>query len=390
MTLLEITFFACLLLVGYAYLGFPLLTYLRSLVIRKTYRCEEITPAVSLIICCYNEEAGIEAKMKNVLALDYPAEKLQVLVASDGSTDRTNEIVAGYQNDQIKLLELPRAGKARSLNAAIRQANGDILVFSDANSMYARDSVRELVKPFADLSIGGVAGNQVYSKNYDEGAAASGEQSYWNFDRWMKIWQSRSGHVISATGAIYAIRRHLFQPVPEGVTDDFVTSTRVIAQGYRLIFNPEAICMEPAAGAAKAELGRKTRVTTRGLRAVWCMRTLLNPFKYGFYSFQLFSHKVLRRLVVLPILVLGIVTPLLWNEGCVFQAATILEILFLGLALVGCIASMIEKKPPKLISIPFYFCMINVAVLMAILNLLRGHQVTRWNPHRGGLTTPTS
>ncbi|TWT61558.1 glycosyltransferase family 2 protein [Rubinisphaera italica] len=390
MTPLEMTFLVCLFVIGYAYLGFPLLTFLRSLVVRKTFQCEEITPAVSLIICCYNEEAGIEEKMKNVLELDYPAEKLQVLVASDGSTDRTNEIVAGYQNNQIKLLKLPRAGKARSLNAAVHQANGDILVFSDANSMYAADSIRELVKPFADLSIGGVAGNQVYSKNYDDGAAASGEQSYWNFDRWMKIWQSRSGHVISATGAIYAIRRFLFQPVPEGVTDDFVTSTRVIAQGYRLIFNPQAICREPAAGAVKAELGRKTRVTTRGLRAVWCMRTLLNPFKYGFYSFQLFSHKLLRRLVVLPILALGIITPLLWNQGWIYQAATILEILFIGLAVAGCVASMTRRKPPRLMSLPFYFCMINVAVLMAIMNLLRGHQVTLWNPHRGGLTTPTS
>lgn len=386
---LEITFLAALLTVLYAYVGFPLLTLIRGCVWRKPYRREPVTPSVSLVVCCFNEEEGIAAKLHNLLAMDYPKDKLQILVASDGSTDRTEEIVAGFQDQGIRLLRLPRQGKAAALNASVAMATGEVLVFSDANSMYAPDALRELVQPFADEIVGGVAGNQVYRKSYEQGLAASGELSYWDFDRWMKILQTRSGNTISATGAIYAIRKKLFQAVPEGVTDDFVTSTRVIEQGYRLVFEPKAVCFEPVAGGTKAEFGRKARVITRGLRGVIKMRSLLNPLRFGFYSVQMFSHKVLRRLVVFALILMAVTAPLLWQERVIYQVITVAQTALYLAALAGMLCSRMGRRPPKVLSIPVYFCMINAAVLSAVWTILKGDQITVWNPHRGNLSTAT-
>jgi hypothetical protein len=198
----------------------------------------------------------------------------------------------------------------------------------------------------------------------------------------MKLLQSRSGNVISATGAIYAIRRSLFRPVPEGVTDDFVTSTRVIEQDRRLVFEPSAVCFEPAAKGSKAEFGRKTRIITRGLRGVLVMRSLLNPFRFGFYSLQLFSHKVLRRLVVFPLLVLAVVIPMLWTLHPAYRVLSLLEGTFFGLAAMGMLCNACERKAPKVCAIPYFFCLINAAVVVAMWNILRGRKITVWNPHR--------
>jgi cellulose synthase/poly-beta-1,6-N-acetylglucosamine synthase-like glycosyltransferase len=269
----------------------------------------------------------------------------------------------------------------------VAAATGEVLLFSDANSEYAVDAIRRLVQPFADDSVGGVAGNQVYRRARRDGAAAAGERSYWDFDRWMKELQSRSGSTISATGAIYAIRRELFREVPEGVTDDFVTSTRVIEQGYRLVFEPDAVCYEPVAGAARSEFRRKTRILTRGLYGVVVMRRLLNPLRYGFYSVQLVSHKVVRRLVAIPVLVMALVTPWLWTQGWLFQTAALAQLAFYGVAVTGLMLSRCGLRVPKPVAIPLYFCMVNAAVLIATRNVMTGRRINRWNPDRNAAGT---
>ena len=383
MTSWEILFWSAVLFVVYAYVGFPVLTWLRALVWKVPCKREEITPSVSVVICCHNEEQSIREKIENMLSVSYPADQIEFLFASDGSTDNTEQIITEFISDRVHLLSLPRNGKASALNACVAKASGEILVFTDANSIFDKEAVRKLVMPFADENVGGVAGNQVYQKSYSVGIAAEGEQSYWNFDRWMKTLQSCSGNVISATGAIYAIRRSLFHTVPDGVTDDFITSTRVIEQGYRLVFEPQAVCYEPVAGSSQAEFGRKTRVITRGLRGVLAMRTLLNPFKYGFYSVQLLSHKVLRRLVGIPMIVIAIATLMLWEHGLIYKIAVYGQLAVYGLALLGCLVIAFGKKAPKPISVPYFFCMINIAALVAMLNIVRGKRITVWNPHRG-------
>ena len=384
MTTLTVLFWACIAAIIYPYVVYPLLVLVRGALFKRPYQCsDKATPHVSLIIAAYNEAESIEAKLKNVSELDYPEAQLEVLIASDGSTDGTNEIVERFEGGRYCLLALPRQGKAAALNAAIARASGDLLVFSDANSMYDRNAIRALVAPFADPSVGGVAGNQTYRKAATAGSA-DGERSYWNFDQALKHAQSVAGNAISATGAIYAIRKSLFQQVPEGVTDDFVTSTRVIAQGYRLVYAPDAIAYESVAKSSRAEVGRKVRVITRGFRSVWTMRELLNPFRFGFYSLQLFSHKVWRRLVVLPLIALFLVNIFLWNAGDFYRLSLLGQLAFYGLALVGWLGgdSKIALFKSKIFSIPFFFCLVNTCALLAFKNVIVGHKIKLWETQR--------
>ncbi|MFV1963872.1 MAG: glycosyltransferase family 2 protein [Pirellulaceae bacterium] len=380
---LEYFFWLAVTVIVYTYAGYPALMLLWSALPRRKVTMDEgIGERVSLIIAAHNEEDAIAAKLENVLSLDYPTPLLEILIASDGSTDRTNEIVRRYESRGVRLLALPRRGKAAALNAAVAESSGDILVFSDANSMYAPDAMVAMVKRFADRHVGGVVGNQVYSREGSKSLSSDGERLYWALDRWLKTIQSRAGNAISATGAIYAIRHRLFLPVPEGVTDDFVTSTRVVMQGYRLVFAPDAIAREPVAKSSRVEFDRKVRVMTRGLWGVLAVRALLNPLRYGIYSVQLFSHKVLRRLVALPLLAILLISPVLWQCGTVYQVATVAQVSFYALALCGLLLRGTSLGHAKIFTVPFYFCMVNVAALQATANLLRGNRILLWQPQR--------
>jgi cellulose synthase/poly-beta-1,6-N-acetylglucosamine synthase-like glycosyltransferase len=284
----------------------------------------------------------------------------------------------------VKLLSLPRSGKAAALNAAVTASSGELLVFSDANSMYKADSLQELVRPFGDPKVGGVAGNQIYRADRSGGASTDGERAYWNFDRMLKRFQGKAGNTLAATGAIYAIRRLLFQPIPDGVSDDLFTSTGVVVQRYRLVFAPEAIAYEPVAATSQAEFGRKVRVIIRSWKALAGRKELLNLFRYKFYAVQLFSHKVLRYLVVLPLLALFLVSPFLWKAGFIYQMAAITQTAFYGCALVGWLLNGTRISRKKIFTIPFYFCMVNAASLVALIHVLRGRQIKHWEPQRHG------
>ena len=375
-------FWCSIALIIYTYLVFPLLVMVRGKLFPKPLASADAQPTVSFIIAAHNEERSIGDKIENLLQMDYPKDCLEVIIASDGSSDRTNEIVERYSDRNVKLLALPRAGKAAALNSAISTCTNEILVFSDANSMFATDALRHLVGPFADTKVGGVAGNQVYRNDAPASVTDMGERGYWNFDRRMKYFQSQAGNVISATGAIYAIRRSLFRRVPEGVTDDFITSTGVIELGARLVFEPKAIAFEPVAQKSSAEFGRKVRVITRGLRGVWLRYRLLNPFRYGFYSIQLFSHKLLRRLMFVPLILVLLSSIALFSEGMFFRLATICQLAFYGLAL---LSVMVRNHPigrHKLVSLPAFFVMVNAACAVAVYKSLQGERVVLWEPHR--------
>ena len=248
--------------------------------------------------------------------------------------------------------------------------------------MFDASAIRALTRPFADPDVGGVAGDQRYLVRRDTAASQTGERAYWSLDRMLKQWQSDSGHVISATGAIYAIRRLLFRSVPEGVTDDFVTSTRVIAQGYRLVFAPDAVAFEPVAASGRREFRRKLRVMTRGFRSVIVMRGLLNPFRYGFYALQLFSHKVLRRMMVFPLLLVFATNLVLYRQGLIYQVTLFVQFAFYGCALLALFPLGTRIQRHKFITFTFYFCMVNTAALVAIFKVLMGKHVVLWEPDR--------
>jgi cellulose synthase/poly-beta-1,6-N-acetylglucosamine synthase-like glycosyltransferase len=383
-----VLFWVAAFLVIYTYIGFPLGVILRGLLWGHPYKREEFPhpPTISIVISAYNEARSIGAKLENILTIEYPRDCLETVIASDGSTDGTDAIAEQYKEHGVKLLSLARVGKAAALNAAVNTARGEILVFSDANSIYKTDAIRELVKPFGDPNVGGVAGNQIYKAEVPGGSSIDGERAYWNFDRVLKQFQGKSGNTLAATGAIYAIRRSLFHPIPDGVSDDLFTSTGVIAQGYRLVFVPDAIAYEPVALTSQVEFGRKVRVIMRSWRAFMFRKELFNPFRYGFYAIQLFSHKVLRYLVVFPLLILLMVSPLLWKTGFIYQMATIGQVAFYCCALFGLSLHKNRFGRRKIFTIPFYFCMVNAASLVAIIKVLRGHQIKHWEPQRPGRT----
>ncbi|MGF1578058.1 MAG: glycosyltransferase family 2 protein [Gemmataceae bacterium] len=388
--MIEGVVIGALAFVAYAYIFFPLLIFIRGWLFPRKWKQEDITPMVNIVIICHNEVADIERKLQNVLGLDYPKESLRIVVGSDGSDDGTDEIVGRYVDQGVTLYSFPRRGKIPALNDTVATTDGDILVFSDANSEFAPDALRKLVRHFADPKIGCVAGNQVYTSNPQSGSAAAGERSYWRYDRGLKLAESRAGNTISATGAIYAIRRELFQEVPSGVTDDFTISTRTILQGARIVFDPEAIAREPVAGKPRAEFKRKTRVMTRGLRAVWIVRGLLNPFRHGFYSLQLFSHKVLRRLVAFPLLLLLLMTPWLWMAGGWLQWLAVAQVGFYALALIGFLLSSTRLGRLRPFAIPYFFCLVNTAAIVAAINCCLGRKIERWESHRAEPTAVSS
>ena len=376
----EFLFWCAVAFIAYSYLGFPALAVLRALLWPRAYERSDVTPAVSLIIVAHNEAKGIAAKLENLLGLDYPREQLEIIVASDGSEDGTESIVASYAEKGVLLFAYPRIGKISALNAAAAAARNEILVFTDANSTFAPQALRALVRPFADRTIGGVAGDQRYLRKGRTTQEGVGERSYWDYERLLKVAESRAGNTVSATGALYAIRRTLFQPLPPAVTDDFYNSTGVIAQGYRLVFEPEAVAYEQVASSEIEEFRRKVRVITRGLRGVVVRRELLNPLRYGYYSLQFLSHKLLRRLVFLPLLLLAILAPVLWNRGIVYNMAAILQGgLYTG-ALLGYLSRHARAGRNKLLALPFYFVLVNLASMIAVINLLRGRRIDLWEP----------
>lgn len=385
----KLVFWGAIGIAGWTYVLFPACLWLRARLRPRPHLEGHATPSVSLVICAYNEAASIGARLENALALDHPPDRLEIVVASDGSTDGTDEIVRGFAPRGVRLLALPRQGKIPALNAAVASARGELLVFSDANSIYERGALRALLRPFADPSVGGVAGDQRYLRAGQTPDGGEGERAYWDFDRLLKRWQSAAGSVTSSTGAIHAVRRELFRSVPSGVTDDFWISTNVVARGYRLVFASDAAAWEPATPASGSEFHRKVRVITRGLRGVWLMRELLDPRRHGFYSLQLFSHKVLRRLAILPMAAILLATPWLWDAGALYRGAALLQGVFYLSAALGLLLPTLAASAPgwarravKLLALPAFFCMANAAAGLAALNVVRGHRIDSWEPQR--------
>lgn len=366
----------------YTYVGFPLLLALRALLRpRPVGRRGDYTPPVSIIIAAYNEASVIAEKLANTLALNYPPERLEILVASDGSSDGTNEIVAqiARTTPNVRLFALPRQGKNRTLNAVVPEATGEVLVFSDADSMLTPDALRQLVTPLADPSVGGVGGDYQYPTDVAEG---KGERSYWSVDRLTKRLQSQGGSMTSATGQIYAIRQTLWRPVALSVTDDFYTSVQVIAAKQRLVFEPLAVATGPIAASADKEFQRKVRVMMRGLHGVWLSRRLLNPFEYGFYALQLLTHKVLRRLMGVPLLLTALTAPLLWQRGWLYRLAALAQGGLHGAAALGFLLRRTRAGQTKALSLPFFLDMVNVAAIVAVVRLMRGDRGVIWEPQR--------
>lgn len=382
---IEMVFWTCVVALAYTYAGFGMLAATWGTVRRRRVHQQPIAPPVSIIVAAYNEEDVIDGKLKNLLALDYPRDKMEIVVASDGSTDDTVKIARKYVGEHVLLLALPRRGKIHALRDAVAQAQGEILVFSDANTMMDRHALSMLVRNFADPEVGGVCGNQLHTKADVTDSSGEGESLYWTYDKWLKAKQTHTGSIVSADGAIYAIRRELFRcPESAAVTDDFAISTAVVAQGKRLVFETDALAFETPAGDAKREFQRKVRLMTRGMRGVLLRRALLNPFRYGFYSIVLFSHKIVRRLAPLFLLLLLASNLVLGLHGTFYAFTAAVQVAFYLLSVLGYLLRSHPVGRMKLVSIPFFYCLANAAALVALGKVSRGERIERWQPRGRG------
>ncbi len=376
----RLVFWASAATVAWTFAGFPLVAWLRARFAPRPYRTDPITPSVSIIVAAHNEAPVIEEKLRNLTSLDYPADCVEILVASDGSDDGTNETVRDFGDPRVRLLALERGGKATAVNTAAASAGGEILVFSDANSMFAPGALRALVAPFSDPSIGGVAGDQRYLR--PGAGTAEAEGRYWGFDRRLKAWESAAGNVISSTGAIHAVRRDLFRPVPAGLTDDFYISTGVIAARQRLVFAADAAAYEPAAESVEAEFARKLRVATRILRTEFVLRELMNPLHHGFYAIQFASHKPMRQLLGIPMLLVFASSAALWRSGPFYRLALVGQSTFYGLGALGLLRRGAPWARSRIVAVPAYFCLAYAAQLLALWNVISGRRIDAWRQQR--------
>lgn len=379
----DIVFWSATALLVWVYLGFAVVAWARARLRPRPVRKRDVTPRASMIIAAYNEAARIDAKLCNSLALDYPAGRLEILVASDGSDDDTESIVASHAGRGVRLLALPRRGKLHALDAAVAQACGDILVFSDANTRLDAGALRTLVRSFADPDVGGVCGNQLHERPRDRDGSGRGERLYWRYDKWLKSIESRGGSIVAADGALYAIRRrHYRRPETAAATDDFAISTAVIEQGARLVYEPEARAWEETTGRAGSEFARKARITARGWRSIFLRRRLLDPRRSGFYAVVLWSHKVLRRLAPIILLLLLGASLAASKTAFVARLAAAAQLAWYGLALGGWLLRATRLGATKPLYVPFFFVLANAASLVGLVRALRGERIERWQPRR--------
>jgi cellulose synthase/poly-beta-1,6-N-acetylglucosamine synthase-like glycosyltransferase len=380
--IMEIVFFLSLLALLYVYAGYPLLIYCLALWRRRAVHCEDDEPSLTILIAAYNEERWIDATIQNKLSLDYPSLKKEIIIISDGSTDGTDSIVKQYESQGVRLIrQEPRAGKTAALNSAVHEAKGEILVFADANSLYERDAVRKLVRNFADPSVGYVTGKMIYT-NEDGTLVGDGCSAYMKYENLLRLHETRVHSVVGVDGGVDAVRKELYRTMRPDQLPDFVLPLRVIEQGYRVVYEPEAVLREAALKAGADEYRMRVRVSLRALWALWDLRRLLNPFRYGVFAWQLLSHKVLRYLSIFFLVGLLLSSALLSRKNSFYTAAFVCQAVFYAMALISILAQKLSQKA-GLLYIPYYFTLINVAAGHSLLKFLLGKKQVIWTPRKG-------
>jgi cellulose synthase/poly-beta-1,6-N-acetylglucosamine synthase-like glycosyltransferase len=371
-------------LVVYPYLIYPPL--LRLLVALSPARSKPRTTspphqAVTIIISAFNEEGVIERKLENVLALRFPRERLEVIVSSDASSDRTDDIVRKFAETEprVRLVRQDeRRGKSAALNRAVAAANGGIIVFSDANAMYDRDALHRLLDGFADPGVGYVVGAALYTDA--EGASArESEGLYWNLELRLKRLESMFFSVVGGDGAIYAVRRELFWELRDDDISDFVNPLQVIAAGYRGLFNPDARCYEVAGDTFAKEFRRRRRIVNRTWRAVLRYGSHLKVLAHGRFLFMLASHKILRWYALPLILTAWSANAALLGEAPVYQYTWLAINASMAIAVLGHILDRLRWPQIRLVSILHYFYAINLAAVLGIWDEFRGVRHVTWD-----------
>jgi biofilm PGA synthesis N-glycosyltransferase PgaC len=366
----------------YTYIGYGILLFflvkIKLFFTEKQSLSVNSLPSITLLVSAYNEERHITEKINNSLGLDYPKDKIQFLFVTDGSMDNTPEIVSRYK--QIQLMHQPqRQGKIMAVQRAMSEVTGEIVVFTDTNSLLNKEALKNIVRHFVNEKVGVVSGEKrILYRKADE-AAGAGEGFYWKYESKLKKWDDELYSVMGAAGELFAIRTDLYEPVPkDSLIEDFYMSFKIVEKGYKIAYEPNAYAMEEPSASVKEELKRKVRIAAGGIQSIVRLKELLNPFKYGVITFQYISHRVLRwTLAPLALPVIFFFNIMLWDHGLLYQAILVNQIFFYISALLG---FFLEKKKIrlKLLFIPYYFCMMNYAVYAGFMRYIRGSQSVLW------------
>ena len=376
----ELIFWLTLGIILYAYFGYPLSILFLSLFFNNDIRRRDIEPSVTFLITAYNEEKNIREKLENTLSLDYPGDRLEIIVASDASEDRTDEIVKQFADQGVILHRVEgRVGKTETQNQTVKSAKGDIVIFSDATTRYRKDAIRKLVRNYNDPSIGAVSGRYEYV-NPTGAPVGIGTVLFWKYENGIKNRQVKIKTVTGCCGCIYSVRKSLYELLPRDIISDLVEPLKILEKGYRIAFEPEAVAYEETTETSEEEFGMRVRVISRGMHGLWYMRELFNPFKYGFVTFQLFSHKVLRWMI--PFLLPFLLISNLFLVGYPFYTLTFVAqiLLYIG-AIGGYLLDRMGKKA-KLLALPLYYCVVNAASAAAFFRTIFGKKAIVWETVR--------
>ena len=374
----EVLFWICLFAMAYHYAGYPLLLIAMGWIFRvKPIESSQVTPSVSLIISAYNEEGVIREKIQNALALDYPDERIQVIVASDGSTDRTCEIVRQFEDRGVVLHHHPdRRGKNEALNDVASQTTGEILVFTDANGMYRHKAIRHLVKPFADERVGCVCGELLY-QNPNENLVAEGYNHYWRYDQWLKRLETQLHSLLGSNGSIFAVRRDLNRPIDPRVSNDMMLPIQVAADGYAVLYVPEAVSVESGSTGASEELRRRSRIVARGLVGTFfALPGLIRKGKI-LLLLQLVSRKLLRYFFPVFLISLFVSNGFLFASSEFYRWTLFAQFAPYLLVPLGYIFNRFGQKA-GILSLPYYFCVGNLAAMRGICKALAFRNLATW------------
>lgn len=376
----KVTVWVCAALLLYVYAIYPLLLALVAALFTHRRPAIGYTPTISFLVAAHNEEASMDRKLAETLSLDYPAEKLEILVLSDCSTDATDAIVRNCPDPRVRLLRMPRRnGKTHAQNAGAHAARGEILVFSDATTVYHPQALRYLAANYQDPAVGAVSGRYLY---FDAGRAsptAAGTMLFWNYENYIKTLQSRIRTISGCCGCIYSVRKQLYEDLAPDMCSDLVLPLTVIQKGYRVVFEDRALAFEETTRSISEEFKMRVRVAAHGVNGLLSVPSLFKPWRYPWVSFQLVSHKVLRWFasIVMAVLLAGSVA-LAGEPGYRYllppQAA------FYGLAVLGRIFPLHRYWKP--LGVPSYFCTLNIAALLSFLEVLRGRKYAVWESAR--------
>jgi len=375
-------FFFSILVLLYIYVGYPLIVLIISFLSNKRVSKNPFEPKITIIIAAHNEEAHIHETIKNKLNLEYPSDKLEIICVSDGSTDGTDELIKQFVASGVTLIRQdPRSGKTAALNRAVPIAKGDIIVFSDANSLYAPDALLRLAENFSDPHVGYVTGKMVYA-NPDHSIVGDGCTFYMKYENLMRKYETSLGSIVGVDGGIDAVRKNLYRPMKPDQLPDLVLPLMVVEQGYRVVYEPLAVLIEHALNSQDDEYRMRVRVSLRALWALYDLRHLFDIRRFHLFSWQLFSHKLLRYLAFFFMLVSYLANIFLWYRSIFFRSFFIIQSILYACALLGHILIYMRKKIGYLY-IPYYFSLINIAAGNAFIKFCLGEKKVTWTPRKG-------